>query len=147
METVNASTIKRASYATLSQLCKEMGVEFKNQPKKQLIELLLTKLEQGEENTPAIEEQKAAEVKNEANSKKPDKAASKEIKVNAQKVKKAKPIKNSDNAKKATKQKETKSSKILAMYLKGSKISEISEALSAHPSFCYTVIGKHKAKK
>ena len=42
--------------------------------------------------------------------------------------------------------KETKSSKILAMYLKGSKVSEISKALKAHPSFCYTVIGKHKAK-
>ncbi len=145
METVNASTIKRASYATLSQLCKQFGVEFKNQAKKTLVELLLAKLELGEKNTSASEEHKGTEVKNGATSKKPNKAASKEIKVNAKKVIHVKPtpVKKTEKVKKATKQKETKSSKILAMYLKGSKVSEISEALSAHPSFCYTVIGKH----
>jgi hypothetical protein len=129
MEPITASVIKRANYATLSQLCKQMGVEFQNQPKKQLIELLLSKLEQGI----ITSEKKVIPAK---------KKAKKIIQP------KHTPVKKANNAKKATKSKtETKSSKILAMYLKGKKVSEISEALDAHPSFCYTVINKHKESK
>lgn len=139
METVNASTIKRASYATLSQLCKQMGVEFKNQPKKQLIELLLNKLKDSPN-----EEKKTPEIKNGATLTKTSpvkikQSAKKSIHVKPVPVKKPKAVKAN--------KKETKSNKILAMYLKGSKVSEISEALDAHPSFVYTIISKHKAKK
>jgi len=132
-----ASIIKRASYATLTQLCIQLGVEFRNQPKPKLVELLLNKFEASpkeQQNVPVIKN--GAEIKQTANN------AKKIIHI------KSKPIQKVNNAKKATTaKKETKSSKILAMYLKGSKVSEISEALSAHPSFCYTVISKHKAKK
>ncbi len=137
METkINASFIKRASYATLSQLCKQMNVEFENQSKEKLQELLITQLKPEEKQVISPELKEAAK-------------GNSTVKKVVKKIihTKPTPIKKADNAKKASGVKEeTKSSKILALYLKGKKVSEISTALNAHPSFCYTVITKHKKK-
>ncbi len=148
MEPITASIIKRASYAALSQLCKQMGVEFQNQSKKKLVELLLSKLEQGDNKSQASKE--LPEAKNGKAISDSDKTKPVAIKKNAKKIINAKliPVKKGQKVKKASISKgETKSSKILAMYLKGKKVSEISEALNAHPSFCYTIISKYNGSK
>ena len=127
MEPVTPRFIARASYATLTQLCKQMGVTFQNQPKQKIQELLIEKLGSQAEKTPTPIS-----------------------KITSMKIieKKPIPVKNARKAKRETISKaETKSSKILAMHLKGKKVSEISEALKAHPSFIYTVINKHKESK
>jgi hypothetical protein len=148
MEPITASIIKRASYATLTQLCKQMGVEFLNQPKKQLTELLLSRLVQGESKSQAskeLPESKQDKVISDSSKTKPV-----VIKKGAKKIIQTKPnpVKKGQKVKKASKPKEeTKSSKILAMHLKGKSVFEISMALKAHPSFCYTVISNYKKGK
>ena len=119
-------SLKKANYAELTKLCKQLGVLFQNQPKEKLKELLLAKI-----NT--LPEQLPAPV----------------IKTTPKKISDNKPVpvRKTQKASKAPKEeKETKSSKILALYLKGIKVSAISKTLNAHPSFCYTVICKYKKR-
>ncbi len=120
-------SIQKANYAELTKLCRQLGVLFQNQPKGKLKELLLARINILPEQLPAL-------VSNIAPKKISDK--------------KPIPVHKAKNGKKNDKvEKETKSSKILALYLKGIKVSAISKTLNAHPSFCYTIISNHKAKK
>jgi predicted Zn-dependent peptidase len=140
---ITASTIKRMNYQNLQKLCAKKGIEFKGQSRQKLVDLLLTKLGSLENDIPEAETVEHV----------PQVNGTEQREVKAPKLKqrvtaKSKAIKKPAPEKKPKKaQGDTKSSKILALYLKGKSVAEISKELKAHKSFCYTVIGKHKNSK
>jgi hypothetical protein len=127
MKPVTLESLQKANYAELTKFCKQLGVLFQNQPKERLKELLLARINTLSEQSPTPT-----------------------IKGTSKKISDKKPIpvpKTQKASKGHKEEKETKSNKILALHLKGIKVSEISKTLNAHPSFCYTVIKKYKDKQ
>jgi hypothetical protein len=142
-ENVTMSSIKRMKYTDLQKLCSKKGIEFKGENREKLISLLLSKLSSLEGEIPEAEKVGKQEKKDAVNGITVNNVSGK--KKSEKVLKSSKAASNKEKA--ATKKGETKTARILAMYLNGEKVSVISKALKAHPSFCYTVIHKHKQNK